>query len=242
MSVLRLGGGNIYVGNRKPREAIDYALSQRPHSWGWSEMGTDARNARDAGKEHGYRTLSAFGFEDMRDANDCIMHIRQGLNIRHFSMTQVCDDAQPEKLAHDRTFSMLAFEAPFLSPDSVVCHIAIHPNWITGVESPTSPIARQYVRSVKGLDAMLDFAGDMGWIRAVTGDFNSRQGQSKRFPTVYDVLGDHRLQVKTEGIDAIAWDRALRLEDWKIVPKARTGSDHPWLLAEFSRSGHLNAR
>jgi hypothetical protein len=238
--VLRLGAGNIYVANPKPAYAVDVALDWHPHSWGWAEMGTDARLARREGAQRDYHALTAFGFEDMRDANDCIMHVRKALNVRHFSMTQVCDDANPDKLAHDRTFSMLAYEAPWLGKvggdPAVACHIAIHPNWVTGFRNPDAPIVREYVDSMRALDAMLRFADAMGWLTTVTGDFNLPKRQGDRaYLTSYDVFEAYRMRVKMEHIDGIAYDRRLDLVDWAVVHKARTKSDHPWVLGDFER-------
>lgn len=232
MGVVRIGCGNLYVANQQPRYAIDVALSHKVDSWGWSEMGTNINNARLVGRRHQMHTLTAFGFGDRRDANDCVMHVSKDRALRHFSMTQVCDDANPTKLAHDRTFSMVAYELAGM--DNVLAHIAIHPNWVKGFNNPNAQIVKEYVESVMGLEAMLRFAKAMGWHRVVTGDFNLPKRADKPFRTTYDVFRQQQLNTKTVNIDGMAWDKTLGLNVWKVIDKQRTGSDHPWIVAEFS--------
>jgi len=238
--VLRIGGGNVYINNPQPAKAAQVAARTRSHSWGWSEAGRLVDEVRDLAN---YRVLSAFGFADMSDANDCIMMVRKGLAVRHFSMTQVCDDSMPSKIAHDRTFSMIAYEAPFLGKvgrkDAVVCHIAIHPNWIAGygADNEQPGVIREYIESMEGLANMLAFAKAMGWLIVVSGDFNLPPRKSDRsYTTTYDLFKQYRLKVKTDGIDGVAWDNRLDLVEWHTIGKRTTKSDHDvWTVADLRR-------
>lgn len=228
--ILRIGAGNVYVGNKDKARAVAVAAGTRSHSWGWAEGAGLARLTR---RRTGYKTLSAggFNFEDPRDADDCIMMVRKGLTVRHFSMTQVCDDAEQRKVAHDRTFSMLAYEWGGLH----VCHIAIHPNWIVGFDRKGPGVVREYIKSMRALDGMLTMARSLRWAPVVTGDYNTRKNDRKDYLDVFDVLEKHKLRVRMEGIDGVAWDRRLDLKGWKVIPKRQTGSDHPWIVADFRR-------
>lgn len=233
--LVRIGGGNAYVNNPAPEKAVGIAMATRPHSWGWSEGMGVIEHVR--GRK-GYDALTQIGSDDPRDANDCIMQVRKGLDVVHFSMTQACEDVPGSKVGHQRTYSMLAYKAPMLGKNAVVCHIAVHPNWVSGIDSERHPVVREYVRSMEVLRHMLAFAEDMGWLIVVTGDFNSRKGDDKTFETVYDVFADFRLSVRTEGIDGVAWDRRLVLDGWHLIPKRRTRSDHDfWTVADFRRKG-----
>lgn len=233
--VLRIGGGNVFIKNPAPAKAVNIALATRPHSWAWSEGANLVEHVR--GRK-GYAPLISVGSDDPHDANDCIMQVRRSLDVVHFSMTQACEDVRGSRVGHQRTFSMLTYKAPVLGAKAVVCHIGVHPNWVAGIKNERSPIVREYVKSMAVLDVMLDFAEAMGWIIVVTGDFNSRQHDKKPFRTFYDVAKDHRLTVKTEGIDGVAWDRRLTLAGWHTIPKSRTKSDHDvWTVADFRRKG-----
>lgn len=234
-NILRIGGGNVYVGNRDRDRAVNTALSTFPHSWGWSEGAHLPSTLR--GRDH-YDALIAVGAEDGYDANDCVMQVRKTLDVVHFSMTRACEDVPGSKVGHQRQFSMIAYEAPMLGVGIRVCHIAIHPNWVAGFDSTGSAVVREYLNSMQVLRAMLAFAEAMGWVIVVTGDFNSHKGDDKSFETVYDVFKDARLRVKTDGLDGVAWDRRLVREEWHLIPKSATGSDHDnWVVADFRLRG-----
>lgn len=234
--VLRIGGGNVYVGNKTPEKAVRAAQRLRTHSWGWSEGKNLPKHLRAV---KNYDPLISFGSADPADANDCVMQVRKTLDVEHFSMTKVCDDVPDSKVGHRRTFSMIAYAAPFLGEDVTVCHIAIHPNWIVGIDGTASKVVQEYIESLVGLRAMLAFAKAMGWHIVVTGDFNTRRpgkNNRKSFETVYDVFADFNLAVKVQGIDGIAYDRRLALVNFEVIDPRRYGSDHPvWTVADFRR-------
>lgn len=185
----------------------------------------------------GWRGLGAVGFADDKDANDCRMMYRTSLDLEHFQMTKVSRDLGDSKVGHARTFSVLAYAAPFIKPGAVACHVAVHPNWVEGIDNPRSPVVAEFKKSMRALDAMLEFAKAMGWYRAVSGDFNSKADTAKPYDTVWTVLKRHRMAYETDhhGLDAVAWDRRLTLVDWTLIPKRRTGGDHPnWTVADLS--------
>ncbi len=240
--ILRVGAGNKYVANKTPAKAVAVAASQLAHSWGSNEATNVVDDWR---KRTGYQTYAApAGFVDMRDAHDCVTSLRKirGVNVRHVSFTQVCDDAEPSKIAHDRVFSMLAYEAPFLGKVNnrvaVVCHINIHPNAVNHNPPRSSGVTREYIRSMQALDQMLTFAKAMGWLIVVSGDFNltPTKAKDRAYLDSYDLFRKYRLTVKTQGLDGIAFDSRLSLVHWTVIPKgARTGADHPWVVADLKR-------
>ena len=241
--VLRIGAGNVYVANKTPARAVSIAASQRAHSWASNESTNVVDDWR---KRTGYITYAApAGFRDMRDAHDCVTMKRKvkGTHLRHVSFTQVCEDALPKKIAHDRVFSMLAYEAPFLRKATdkavpVVCHINIHPNPVNHDPARTQGVTREFIESMVNLDKMIAFTKALGYIIVVSGDFNlsASRAKTRTYLTPYDVFKKHGLIVKMEGIDGVAYDRRLRLVDWDVIPKgARTGADHPWIVADFRR-------
>lgn len=230
--VLRIGGGNAYVANKTPEKAVNAAAATRAHSWGWSEGKNLPHLLREL---KGHNALIANGMPDRADSNDCVMHFRKSLAVVHTSMTKACDDVPGSKVGHRRTFSMLAYEAPMLGKGAVVCHVAIHPNWVVGFDGAGAEVVQEYLRSLDVLATMLAFAKGMGWHIVVTGDFNTRRGQKKPYRTVYDVFKDAGLAVKTEGIDGVAYDRRLRLVGWEAPNPQRWGSDHDhWTIADFA--------
>jgi hypothetical protein len=237
--IVRIGGGNVYVKNPAPAKAVRLATSQRPHSWGWSEGANLPGHLR---ASRGFDPLIAVGANNKRDANDCVMQVRKGLDVVHTSMTRACDAVPGSRIGKERVFSMIAYEAPMLGKGAVICHVAVHPNWVAGIDSASNPVAREYVKSMGVLRDMLTFARAMGWLIVVTGDFNSRKHDDKPFETIYDVFKDFRLSVRTEGIDGIAWDHRLTLDAWHTIPKSRTKSDHDfWVMADLRRKGRRRA-
>jgi hypothetical protein len=229
-NVLRIGSGNVYIANQTPRAAVRLAMGAKAHSWGWSEAGNivGLLSAR-----KGYDALSYMGTSNPRDSNDCAMVVRKGLEVEHFSMTRVCSDVPGTKIGQPRVFSMLAYRAPALG-GAVVCHVAIHPNWVVGLTSPSNPVVREYVESMLALRRMLSFARAMGWVIVVTGDFNTRRRAKKNYLTVYDIFKEFDLVARVANIDGAAWDKRLRLTSWKVIPTTQIpGGDHPWVVADF---------
>lgn len=233
VGLVRVGGGNIDTTNPNTEHAVQVAMDTQSDSWGWSEGNKTPHHLR---KMKDYRGLTAFGFEDMKDANDCTMMVHRERDVVHFSMTQVCEDAEPAKLAHDRTFSMIAYRVPEFGGKSndkaVMCHVAMHANWVQGFDNPDRSIVQEYVESMHGLDAMLAFARVMGWFIVVTGDGNLsiKEGDTKTYFTMYDVFDKHRLKVWAEHIDVMAYDKRLELVNKEKIGQQRTHSDHKWWL------------
>jgi hypothetical protein len=174
-----------------------------------------------------------FGFKDMRDATDCPMMLRKGLQLRHFQMTQVCDDSNPTKVAHDRVFSVLAYKWNGIT----VAHIQIHPNAVNPYDSPTMGVVKEFVKSMIRLNHMMEFCEAMGWVLVVTGDFNLAPRRDKDYLTMYDLFTAHNMKWKVSGVDGIAWnDKKLRLVKYYPIKARPYGSDHPyWTVADFAR-------
>lgn len=234
--VLRIGAANVYQGNPAMARALALARGANFHSWGWSEGDGLVRHLPKRGHS---RYVSLTANEGMRaprmlDVNDCFMQAARTLNIVHFSMTKACEEIPGNKIAHQRTFSMLAYKADRVRKGMVVCHIAIHPNWVVGLNK--GPVVDRYVDSLAVLGKMIQFAKTQGWAVVVSGDFNTLQNQKKPFRTCYDVFRYHKLKVRTVSIDGFAWDASkLSLTGWHTVPERVTKADHPWLIAEFKK-------
>ena len=232
-NVLRVGHGNFYFKNRRPAQAVQVMRSTHSHSFG----GNECVNVVDRlSNLTGYHELKPFGFADQRDAKDCITVVRKSLAVKHFSMTQVCRDTDPRKLAKDRVFSMVTYQHPAVGP---VCHINIHPNPINFIRNDEAEpdIVDQFVRSMRNLDRMIKFSLMMGWHPVVTGDYNLDVVNAKQrsYLNMYDLFAKYDMSYRTKHIDGIAWCNHLKLKRLHVITGDRTGSDHPWLIADLVR-------
>jgi hypothetical protein len=231
MAVLRIGAGNVYVANKTKGRAVAKAVSLKCHSWGWSEgtnLGPLIRRRKD------YHALwPMYGFKDMRDATDCPMMLRRGLPLRHFSMTQVSDDSNPTKIAHDRVFSVLAYKWNGLT----IAHIQIHPNAVNPYNDASSGVVKEFVKSMIRLDRIMNLCHAMGWVMVVTGDFNLSPRKPKPYLTMYDLFKKRGMLWRVNGVDGIAWDnKKLRLVKYYPIKAKPYGSDHTyWTVADFAK-------
>lgn len=231
--VLRVVGANVYYKNPAPVKAIGIAAATGAHSIGFSEGSVISQHL---GGRKFYVPLIATAkqYQNPVDALDCPMLVRRNLKLRHESHTQVTDRLVPHNgIAPERTWTMAVYDAPFLGKGEKVAHLAIHGNWVEGISSTRNAVAGQYAKALPKLDALLSLAESLATVVVVTGDYNSRQSTKKSFRTIYDVLEDHRMTIKSDGLDAVAYSRRLKLDAWTTIAERRTKSDHPWVVADL---------
>jgi hypothetical protein len=213
---------------------IRVATRTAADSIGFSEA---YRVMRMLGLVDGYRLHVGRGARDRRrGAKDVPILTR----FDHVSLgsgaVQISEAVEPSRLAPDRwlTFSL------FPSPAGRIAHLNLHPNarvagWTTSV-----PRVREYAEAMASLERYVRLFRLEGFLPVVTGDLNhNSQEAPPRTPLPVwapaEVFRRLDLGYWRQGIDYVAHDQRLQLTSRQVIDRAVTGSDHPWLLATFTR-------
>lgn len=123
------------------------------------------------------------------------------------------------------------------------CLINLHPNAAvqnraTGNVLNTSMArVKQYLKSMRALEREIKQQRADGYIVVVTGDLNFRVKTQDGKPWKWSpeaVFARTGLDYYAVGLDYIAWDKKnLRRKRVRTIPVSRTGSDHPWIVANL---------
>lgn len=95
---------------------------------------------------------------------------------------------------------------------------------------------REYIKSMKELEEEIKAQKADGFIPIVTGDLNFRNIKAAALvhwsPT--SVFNRNGMNFHAVGLDYVAWDsRRLSKKRIRVIPRSRTGSDHPWIVANL---------
>lgn len=213
------------------RLAQQIANREHLHSTGWSEA---------------YKRIP---FLKARPSWDCIVgtsttDVRRGpkdnpilvsklrTKIHESGAFKACRSAQPLRLAPERWITWVVYET---DPDELlVLHVNIHPHPVVQTARRLSPRRLGHLRQMRRVERLvnrkrLEHGPDLHVV--VTGDANSRSNWTAKYSPaqVFKRLG---LSVYWHGILAVAHDPRLT-RSVRVVPKAKNGQDHPWLVVTF---------
>lgn len=235
MTLLTVGQGNVH--NR--RKAIKHALGMDCDLFGLHEVGGQIPYLykRPHVAKH-YRVLAGEPVFGPKARGKGVRNVSQSSTTilkRHFEYLgemhqQVSQQWTPAlAVAPDRWFHAVAFQIPKTSIR--VAHINVHPNAGPKVlyqsDKKNHPLVREYRESMDWLDHMLGFYAAMDYALVLTGDVNMLRNKAHNVPwSPYKVMAKHGLHYRSSRVDAIAWSREFALQDFKIIPRRKFGSDH----------------
>ena len=182
----------------------------------------------------GYRVTYGKGARDRRrGAKDVPILTKTTHASLGAGAVQISEAAKPVRLAPDRwlTFSLFASE---LGP---VAHLNLHPNAGVAHAPATSARRREYAESMATLERYVRLFRLEGFLVVVTGDLNYPANLHEDVPAwaPSEVFRRLDLGVWSKHLDYIAFDQRLKLFGSGVMGRHETGSDHPWLLATFTR-------
>lgn len=231
MSRLRIAHGNIYVGNDTPNRAIRSLTATGADSIGWNEA---YKLIDRLDRVRNYRMHVGQGARDQRrGAYDTPILTRHNLASVLSLAVQASEQVRPTRIAPDRWITASVFEHAF----GVIGHVNMHPNAGVTEQPLTVPRVRQFDKSMGILDQLLDFLEPLTDGIVVSGDGNFPEGHKSGARSPYSVFKRHGMDWKAEHLDVMAWTKTtLTLDRWHVIPKTSTGSDHPFIVADFGRT------
>lgn len=227
----RIGHGNIYINNKTPAKAITIARSTKANSFGFNEAANVAARLAALPAHRNFGALP--GFNDMRDAHDCITIVQNAMVMKHHSYTQVSKDVEPLNIARDRGITAVGYRKKGLPP---IAHINIHPNPINHLGPKAHPpIVDEYVKNMAALARLQVYLRQLGFKIVTTGDFNLTEVNSfgRSYLNPYMIARQQNMNSLSLGIDGALYDKTLQLTDLIRIPKTLTGSDHPWFVMDL---------
>lgn len=143
---------------------------------------------------------------------------------------RLCDPAEPDKWAPARWGTVALFE----HPAGRIAHVNVHLNAVVTDVPPSLPRVRQYAASTEALGEMVRFLERLGFVPVVTGDVNMTVAAARSHSwSAHQVLEGRGLQVRTRGVELVAWpDDRLKLTDWDVTEPGN-GSNHPMIVTTF---------
>lgn len=180
-------------------------------------------------KMNGYRLVLEEGGRDARrgQKDNPILVENKHPNIGS-GQIHGCPPSTPRRIAPERWITFAAIELP-RGPHA---HVSLHPH--AGIQGKEGGLAKndrgqKFALQMTRLDQLLQFIRAMDWTCSVSGDLNFRDvGNSPASP--YRIMRAHDLTVESDGINAIGWTKALRM-DVQNVTTPRSVTDHPWMKA-----------
>lgn len=183
-----------------------------------------------------YRATYGDGARDTRrGARANVVMVRNRYPSWGTLTVQASERAAPAKWAPDRWITCVMVNPPRFGP---LAHLSIHPNAVVTGRGVDVARVREYDEMMRTLDRVLAFVRTEGFTAIVSGDFNLRRHDApeQTFTTPYEVFDWHRMDVRTEGIDGIAYGRDLSpIGGLRVLPRRTVGSDHPGLVLTLSR-------
>lgn len=179
----------------------------------------------------GYRlVLEEGGRDKRRGQNDNPLLVRASLISVGSGQVFGCPASTPLRIAPERWITFAAVRVP--GRERPHCHVSLHPH--AGIQGDDGGMAsndrgQKFRDQMRVLDDLLAFTAAMGWSRSVSGDLNFRDiGDAPLSP--YGLMRAQGLQVESDGINAIAWEKWLRMEVDQVTAPAGV-TDHPWMKA-----------
>lgn len=243
--------------------AIRLATRTGAHSIGMSEAYRVTRLL--AAVDRYRLTVGRGGRDKRRGAKDTPILTQATLVSLGAGAVQISETAKPARLAPDRwlTFSLFESDAgPIahlnLHPNAGIAHaVPFQPDveLIANAEGNAKILkqdreaaaryaaparvlrVREYAESMKSLERYVRLFRLEGFLVVVTGDLNYPAELHEHLPVYAPAKVFERLDlaVWAEHLDYVAYDRRLTLTKRGVIDKRQTMSDHPWLLATFTR-------
>lgn len=221
---LVIGHGNVYAANRTPARAVAALRGMDADSIGINEGNHLLGRLR---RMRGYRLACAPGLG--RDRETPVL-TRSSLPVLGEITQRISRASIPLRWAPDRWLTAALFSHP-LGP---IAHVNVHLNAVVTGLSPATPRVREYAASTEAIGSLLEWLVREGYIPVVSGDVNmTRTGGSAVPWSAHAVLEASGLEVRSRGVDVIAYPRRLELDKFDTIETDQTGADHPFLVATF---------
>lgn len=220
---------NVYAANRRKRGALRRARRTGADIISINEGYTSWSLWRALDR---YRATRGEGGSDRRrGANSTYTLTRKAITSLGSGTMQWSEQAQPEKFAPERwaAYTLLDHQV------GKVAHINFHANATARKRKPGSPIRCEYRESMVSLERTIRYFKAEGYAVIVTGDLNWPKRDDDRNWTPGAIFARNDMKVWARGVDYVAHTNDLTLARATVIPETETGSDHPWLLATFTR-------
>lgn len=235
---LKIGTANMYVGNKQPyKDAqllndLDLVGFQEGHSGNAEAVRASLRQTHFTFWGKRKDAEKTFAMLDVPIAISRRLHlvktwarlISHRAQKRNIGMPRAATAARVEKGGYMVTFINTHTNAGVQGQNPDRTHLPLKIKRVA-----------EYVAGMIVLEAMIRNAIRRGDLVVLVGDLNYRKydaGIWKFSPrALFERTG---LRYRQEGLDYIAYSRKFKLVEFKVIPTTRTGSDHPWLVAELT--------
>lgn len=157
---------------------------------------------------------------------------------------KVCPAARPVKYNPERWVTYACYVHPSVGK---VAHVAIHPDpinnwvkkWLRNKRVALPANAPAFKKTMASLEAIVKDLQAQGYLVVITADINCHNFSGADSWMPQEVFKRLDLNTYYHGIDAIAYDKRLKLaKPVQVIPKAKVGKgeDHDQLIASFTRA------
>lgn len=228
--LLVVGHGNVHATNRNTRAMLEVIRGSGAASFGLNEaQHVLPKLSRKLRREWSVTVAPAAG-----RARETPILTRSSRPPLGEGAQLVSAPADPARWAPARWMTWTAYEHP-IGP---VAHVNVHLNAQVNEDvAPEVARAREYVRSLEAVAQVIRMLKRTGHLVVVTGDINLTASHEARVPLERRprrMLRLHDMQVVGRGVDVIAAPSSCRVA-LDLIPAARVGSDHPWLVAAITQ-------
>lgn len=222
---------NMYAGNKTPGKAFTALRGSGADSVGIAE---GYRYIADLDKIVKYRMFVGRGSADSRrGSKDTPVLVSTRYPSLGDAAFKISEPSTPLKIAPERWGTVSTFHH---SNGLRMAVINFHPHAAVDTLPITVDRVHKYAASIDRIQEIARFYAKAGFCLVLSGDWNWHEKQVAPW-SPYRMVAALGLAVRSEGLDAIAWDpHCLSLHDWATIPESVTGADHPWLRAEFRRT------
>lgn len=231
--MIRVSTSNWYVGNTQPGKDAKFLATYNCDVSGVQEGHSGNIAAIEAAIGDTHRII--YGRKPGLGPQDAPVIVPKTLRVIKSWSRQINPRAEKKNIGMDRNATVVRFHHEGEIYSLINTHTMAAVQGKDGNHyALTIRRVAYFVKGMIVLETMIRRAKKRGDKVIVTGDLNYRptkagiwfyspQALFKRTGLLYTNLG----------IDYIAYDRSMKLDNLKIIPHSQTGSDHSWLVAEL---------
>lgn len=234
---MRIATLNFYAGNKQPVKDLEFIKSFNADVIGMQE----AHNRIDliVKSLKGYDAFYPDEANFFKDKEAPVFLKKQGTEYLGDFSYVIAEAALPDKIAPRRWLTGVRWKQDGKQNVLLNCHLhAVVQNRTTG-----KPLKRgikriqEYIKSIKEIEEEINAQLRDGYNVIVCGDLNYRKYNVPGFRywrySPQKMFARTGLKYHQHGLDYVAWSSGLKKVSIRMIPKERTGSDHPWTIANF---------
>jgi len=236
--MIKVSSTNFYVGNKQPVKDAEFLASLNCAIGGIQEGhgGNAVDIKRTLKRTHDVYWGNSKNKERDLAYLDVPVVFKKNLKVMKSWSRIVSKRAQVENIGMARAATAVRFEYQ----GQTYTFINTHLNAAVQSKATKKPLSRsvkrvyEYIRSIIVLESMIKNAQKRGDIVILVGDLNYspvKEGIWRYSPQA--LFKRTKLDYRAHHIDYIAFTKGLKVKNFTIIPKARTGADHDWLTLEL---------